>query len=327
MTHEDLWRDFPKTLPAFEARFPDEASCRAYLIEVRWGGRPRCDACSCERVWTNARGLWVCSSCDHQTSLTAGTPLHRTRKPLKQWFRAIWEMMTRRTGISGKDLQRLMGFGSYETAWTWLHKLRACLVRPQREPLRGSVQVDEGYLGGKAPGHERGRSTQGKAVILVAAEPGGRFRIEHSPDATQESLGSFLRRTTEPGSVLLTDGGTGYTTKAIAGRGHIAEKQTHDQRAASDAQQYCHWALSNLKRWWLGTHHGAISDKHLQAYLDEFTFRANRRTTDGVGRIAARALIGVMQRRPMPYKSLVKTIKPYRHYQPTATDGEQEARG
>ena len=109
MTHEDLWRDFPKTLPEFERRFPDEESCRAYLIEVRWGGRPRCDRCQCDRVWQSGRGLWECSACGHQTSITSGTPLHRTRKPLKLWFRAIWEMVTRKTGISGKDLQRLMG--------------------------------------------------------------------------------------------------------------------------------------------------------------------------------------------------------------------------
>ena len=322
MTQDDLWRDFPKTLPAFEARFPDEASCRAYLVEVRWGGRPRCTACGCERVWTNARGLWVCSQCAHQTSLTSGTPLHRTRKPLKQWFRAIWEMMTRRTGISGKDLQRLMGFGSYETAWTWLHKLRASLVRPGREPLRGSVQVDEGYLGGKAPGHERGRSTQGKSVILVAAEPGGRVRLEHSPDATQASLGSFLRRITEIGSIVLTDGGTGYTTAAVAGRGHLAEKQNAQERSVSDALQCCHWTLSNLKRWWLGTHHGAVSEKHLQAYLDEFAFRNNRRSTDGVGRIAARTIQGVMSRPPLPYRTLVQATKPCRNYVPLAKSGD-----
>lgn len=314
MTHEDLWRDFPKTLPEFERRFPDEESCRAYLIEVRWGGRPRCDRCQCDRVWQSGRGLWECSACGHQTSITSGTPLHRTRKPLKLWFRAIWEMVTRKTGISGKDLQRLMGFGSYETAWTWLHKLRASLVSPDREPLRGSVQVDEGYMGGKAEGPQRGRSTEGKAVIVVGAEPGGRMRLEHSPDATAVSLGSFIRRNVAAGEMLLTDFGPGYTKQAVAGRGHLAENQSTELQGKKDSLQHCHWALSNLKRWWLGTHHGAVSNKHLQAYLDEFVFRANRRSTEGVGRIAARGLQGVMKRGPMPYRSIVHDTRPTRHY-------------
>ena len=149
-TRDDLWRDFPKTATEFEERFATEADCRAYWIEARWGGEPACARCGSKRVWTIRDGTtFECAACDHQTSLTSGTVLEKTRKPLKMWFRAVFEISTRRTGISAKDLQRIMGFGSYETAWTCLHKLRASMVRKEREPLRPFVQVDEALVGGK----------------------------------------------------------------------------------------------------------------------------------------------------------------------------------
>ena len=135
-TPDDLWRDFPKTATEFERRFATEEDCRAYWIEARWGGKPACARCGSTYVWPVRDGTtFECRDCDHQTSLTAGTALEKTRKPLKMWFRAVFEISTRRTGISAMDLMRIMGFGSYKTAWTWLHKLRAALVRPEREPL------------------------------------------------------------------------------------------------------------------------------------------------------------------------------------------------
>ena len=139
---DDLWRDFPKTATEFEARFATEEDCRAYWIEARWGGEPACARCNSTRVWTIREGsTFECADCGHQTSLTSGTLLEKTHKPLKMWFRAIFEISTRRTGISAKDLQRIMGFGSYKTAWSWLHKLRAAMVRPDREPLRPCMGI------------------------------------------------------------------------------------------------------------------------------------------------------------------------------------------
>ena len=147
----DLWRDFPKTATEFEARFATEDNCRAYLIQARWGGEPACARCESKRVWTIREGTtFECADCGHQTSLTSGTVLEKTRKPLKMWFRAIFEISTRRTGISGKDLQRIMGFGSYETAWTWLHKLRSAMVRSDSEPMGPFVQADEALVGERA---------------------------------------------------------------------------------------------------------------------------------------------------------------------------------
>ena len=135
-TQDDLWRDFPKTATEFEARFATEEDCREYWIKARWGGNAACARCQSTRVWTERDGfLFECADCGHQTSLTSGTVLEKTRKPLKVWFRAVFEISTRRTGISAKDLQRIFCFGSYKTAWSWLHKLRAALVRPEREVL------------------------------------------------------------------------------------------------------------------------------------------------------------------------------------------------
>ena len=172
-TRDDLWRDFPKTATEFEERFATEDDCRAYWVEARWGGEPACARCGCKRVWTIRDGTtFECAECDHQTSLTSGTVLEKTRKPLKMWFRAVFEISTRRTGISAKDLQRIMGFGSYETAWTWLHKLRASMVRKEREPLRPFVQVDETLVGEKAdptrrPWSRSASCTQRRSVSAV----------------------------------------------------------------------------------------------------------------------------------------------------------------
>ena len=162
---DDLWREFPKTAQAFEARFKTEEDCRAYLMKARWGGKPACAKCKSTRVWPIRGGVrYECADCRHQTSLTSGTVFEKTRKPLKLWFRAIFEISSRRTGISAMDLMRIMGFGSYETAWTWLHKLRSAMVRSDSEPLGPFVEMDEALVGGKGGPH--------KQLVLTAAEIG-----------------------------------------------------------------------------------------------------------------------------------------------------------
>ena len=184
---DDLWRDFPKTATQFEERFATEEDCRTYWIEARWGGEPACARCGSKRVWTLRGGTtFECAECGHQTSLTSGTVLEKTRKPLKLWFRAVFEISARRTGISAKDLQRIMGFGSYETAWTWLHKLRAAMVRSDREPLGPFVQVDEALVGGKGGPN--------KELVLVAAEADGRVRLAHAANNDEATLKRFADR-------------------------------------------------------------------------------------------------------------------------------------
>ena len=284
---EKLWRDFPKTLPEFEEAFPDDDACREFLIRIRWGDRPRCGRCGEKQMWGLKNGLFECSRCGYQTSVTAGTQLHGTRKPLKLWFRAMWEMVARRNGISAKDLQRILGLGSYETAWVWMHKLRRCMIRADREPLDGKVDIDDGYVGGKS--HRRGRGTD-KAAVVVAAEHHGRIRMEHSPDLNGKCISSFAQRNLSTTTHVITDGFVIYGPGSLSPRTVEHQQQKALLRKGIDPMQRCHWPISLLKRWWIGTHHGAISNKHLQAYIDEHEFRYNRRMTHGPGRLVARLL-------------------------------------
>ena len=298
-TPDELWRDFPRTATDFEARFATEADCRAYWIKARWGGEPACAKCQSRRVWSTRNGrLFECAACGHQTSLTSGTVLEKTRKPLKVWFRAVFEISTRRTGISAKDLQRIMGFGSYETAWTWLHKLRAAMVRSDSEPLGPFVQIDEALVGGKGGPH--------KELVLVAAEAGGRVRLAHALNNDAATLKTFADGQIAAEAEIVTDGHAGYSQKSLGNRPHAAIVQTKTERRETDAVQTCHWTIALLKRWLLGTHAGAVRDKHLQAYLDEFAFRHNRRKTKGVGRIAARVIEHAVAQPPRPMKTIVK---------------------
>jgi transposase-like protein len=312
-SRDDLWRDFPKTATEFEARFATEADCRAYWIEARWGGTPACARCGSTRVWTIRDGTtFECADCDHQTSLTSGTPLEKTRKPLKMWFRAVFEISTRRTGISAKDLQRIMGFGSYKTAWTWLHKLRAAMVRSMSEPLGPFVQVDEALVGGKGGPH--------KELVLVAAEANGRVRLAHADNNDATTLKRFADAQIAADARVVTDGHAGYSGKSLGKRSHEAKVQTKAERRENDAIQSCHWTISLLKRWLLGTHAGAVGPKHLQAYLDEYAFRHNRRKTNGVGRIAARVIEQLVARQPLTMRSLIDDTPPCRWFrQPELT--------
>ena len=296
---DDLWRDFPKTATEFEARFATEEDCRAYWIKARWGGEPACAKCQSKRVWSERQGRrFECAGRGHQTSLTSGTVLEKTRKPLKVWFRAVFEISTRRTGISAKDLQRIMGFGSYETAWTWLHKLRAAMVRSGSEPLGPFVQIDEALVGGKGGPN--------KELVLVAAEAGGRVRLAHALNNDAVTLKRFADGQIATDSKIVTDGHAGYSKKSLGDRSHEAVVQTKAERRENDAVQGCHWTIALLKRWLLGTHAGGVRAKHLQAYLDEFAFRHNRRKTKGVGRIAARVFESLVDRPPRTMQAIVK---------------------
>ena len=309
---DDLWRNFPKTAIEFEERFATGEDCRAYWIEARWGGEPTCAACGSKRVWWERGGtLFECAECDHQTSLTAGTVLEKTRKPLKMWFRAIFEISSRKNGISAKDLQRILGLGSYETAWTWLHKIRSALVRPGREPLAGAVQVDEGFVGGENPG---------KALVLVGCEPGGRVRLAHAENNDAATCKRFADAEVAPDAKVTTDCHKGYGEKSLGSRPHEARVQTKAERAEADTLQATHRAISVLKRWLLGTYGSAVGHKHLQAYLDEFAFRWNRRAIKGVGRISARTIEGLVASVAMTMRQLVDATVPCRRFsQPAAS--------
>ena len=169
----------------FDKWFGKEEACREYLLRIRWPDGFRCPGCGGRKAWENQRNLLVCCGCGRQVSLTAGTVMQGSRKPLGMWFRAMWWICTQKTGGSAKGLQRLLGLGSYQTAWAWLHKLRRAMIRAGREPLVGPVEVDDAFIGGKEEGVV-GRETYKKAKIVVAVEV-------HSPSRRERGRSSGER--------------------------------------------------------------------------------------------------------------------------------------
>ena len=273
--------DFPKSLKEFQARFRDDEACRTYLAACRWPNGFRCGHCQHSEAFELAsRGLWQCKGCGRQTSVTAGTVLHRTRLPLTIWFWAAYLMSTHTPGLSAVQLHRQLGL-SYETAWALLHKLRRAMVNPEREPLKDKVEVDETYVGGHEAGLRGGRQLLDKALIVGAVEvrgkAAGRVRLQVVADASARSLTGFVKRAVAPGALILTDAWQSYASLRDLGYRHRPRTQGTPERAGK-LLPHIHRVFGNLKTWLGGTHHGVGHD-HLQVYLDEFAFRFNRRRT------------------------------------------------
>lgn len=298
--------DYPRTLAEFEALFPTEAACRDYLFRLRWPEGFRCPRCGHGKAWPLGRVVFECAGCGAQTSVIAGTIFQDTHTPLPLWFRAIWWVTSQKTGASALGLQRVLGLGSYQTAWAWLHKLRRAMVRPGRDRLVGRIEVDETYLGGERSG-KRGRGAAGKTLIVVAAQedgPGiGRIRLRRVPDASAARLQPFILDAVALGSVVHTDGWEGYT--GLDRHGYIHEV-TLRKAGAAELLPRVHRVVALLERWLLGTHQGAVSHAHLDYYLDEFTFRFNRRTSRYRGKLFFRLVQQAVAVEPTPYAQMVK---------------------
>ena len=297
--------DFPRTLREFQTRFANEAACRLYLAASRWPDGYRCPRCGHgEALELPTRLLWRCRACGRDTSVTAGTVLHRTRTPLTQWFWAAYLVTTHTPGLSALQLQRQLGIRRYETAWAMLQKLRRAMVRPDREKLRDKVEVDETYLGGPEAGLRGGRELREKALVVGAVEvrgtASGRVRLHVVPDASGPSLTGFVKAHVEPGTIVLTDGWQGYAPLSGMGYRHRPRTQGEPKRAETILPRI-HRVFGNLKTWLRGTHHG-VGNKHLQAYLDEFTFRFNRRRTPMAAFQSLLGLTGAHE--PTTYKML-----------------------
>ena len=301
--------DYPRDVAAFERRFAREEACREYLTQLRWPEGFRCPRCRHPKAWP-VRQIWLqCAACAHQTSVTAGKIFQDTRMPLSTWFRAMWWVTNQKTGVSALGLQRTLGLRSYKTAWTWLHKLRRAMVRPGRDRLTGWVEVDETYVGGVHPGR-RGRQTQTKALVAVAVQVEqrrlGRIRLQRVPNASGPSLLQFVQEAVEAGSVVHTDGWVGYDALRRHGYKHRITFLEGQSKTASQLMPHVHQVASLLKRWLLGTHHGAVTHEHLDYYLDEFTFRFNRRRSSSRGKLFFRLVQQAVAVDPAPYESLVK---------------------
>jgi transposase-like protein len=226
----------------------------------------------------------------------------------------MWFVTSQKHGANALGLQRVLGLGSYQTAWTWLHKLRRAMVRPEQDQLCGRIEVDETYFGGISEGHE-GRKRGNKTLIVIAAQedgPGiGRIRMQRVPDASARSLEGFILRTIATGSLVHTDGWAGYA--GLKAKGYVHEptpqKRLDVPGADEDLLPRVHRVASLLKRWVLGTHQGAVSHGHLDYYLDEFTFRFNRRTAASRGKLFYRLLQNAVQVAPAPYRTMVKSLR------------------
>lgn len=299
--------DYPRTQAEFDARFTTDAACRAYLTQLRWPEGFRCPVCGSPKAWAVRAVLWQCAACGRQTSVTAGTIFQDTRSPLTTWFRAMWCVTSTKTGTSALALQQVLGLGSYQTAWAWLHKLRRAMVRPGRDRLAGRVEVDETLVGGL--GGARGRSRARKALVVVAAEEVGRgigrIRMRRITDGAAKTLQEFIDDTIEPGSEVHTDGWDGY--ERVKQRYHHRVTYLRGHHAlASELLPRVHRVASLLKRWLLGTHQGAVSQAHLDYYLDEFTFRFNRRASRHRGKLFFRLVQQAVAVEPVPYRRLVQ---------------------
>jgi len=308
--------EYPRTLTEMEEQFRTEQSCRDYLFRLRWPNGFECPRCKGREAWTTNRDLFLCRRCRSQISLVAGTIFQDTRKPLALWFRAIWYVVSQKTGASALGVQRVLGLGSYRTAWTWLHKLRRAMVRPGRDRLSGRVEVDDAYVGGRAEGGF-GRTKGQKALIVVAAEEEGkrigRIRMRRVTEATAENLQGFVCAAVEPGSVVHTDGWQGYSGLDKKGYIHEVSPVSQQPKKESSLLPRVHRVISLLKRWLLGTHQGAVSGEHLDYYLDEFTFRFNRRTSRHRGKLFYRLLQQAMAVEPTTYSQMIRHIRGKHH--------------
>jgi len=300
--------EYPRTMAEFDRWFATEDLCRQYLLRLRWPFGFQCPRCNSRDAWLTKRGLMHCWECDFQVSVTAGTIFHRTRKPLRLWFQMMWWVTCQKNGASAVGLQRILGLGSYGTAWTWLHKLRRAMVRPGRERLSGEVEVDETFIGGVEEGGGK-RHVGKKALVAVAAEirgtATGRIRLQRVDDSSAESLVGFVKQAIDPGSIVVTDGFPSYLGLQAAGYVHRQRVIRGSGDKADSMLPRTHRVVSLLKRWLLGTHQGRVENKHLPYYLDEFTFRFNRRMSRSRGLLFYRLVQQAVFIQPVSYRHLV----------------------
>jgi transposase-like protein len=289
---------FPRSLPEFQRLFPDEAACAAYLERARWSDGFICLRCGTigEPYRYSARtGVLCCRACRRETRLTAGTVMERTHTPQSVWFWAAYLVASQTPGISAVQLQRQLGLSRYETAFQILHKLRAGMVRPDQDQIGGKpdehVEADETWIGGRTRGEGRGvhhKSLVAAAVEVRQRKPGtklnprrsgryaGRVRLAVVPDRSARALGGFVKTVVVPGARIITDDWSGYAGLTKHGFNHVAIAERGDPQVAEEFMPIVHLVFSNLKTWLRGIHHG-VSPQHLQTYLNEFTFRFNRR--------------------------------------------------
>ena len=303
--------DYPRVLSDFNAWFPDDEACLGYLARLRWPEGFVCPHCGGSRGWQLARRRKLrCAGCRREVSITAGTVFADSHLSLSSWFAAAWYVTSQKPGASALGLQRVLGLGSYRSAWALLHKLRRAMVRPGRDRLSGELEVDETTVGASEPG-KMGRGTfAGKAIVAIAVEAlprgaCGRVRLARIPDCSERVLTDFVADVVVPGAVVYTDRWQGYSGLAAAGFLHQPTSIAASGDPAHVAMPRVHRVSALIKRWLLGTHQGAVQPSHLDYYLDEFTFRFNRRSSRHRGLVFYRLLEQAMEIDHVPIRDLV----------------------
>jgi transposase-like protein len=300
---------YPKNQIEFEKIFSTEEKCLSYLISIKWEQGFECKNCGSKEYWVASRKRMKCKTCNHIITLTAGTIFDQSNKPISLWFRAIWWMIAQKNGVSATGLQSILGLGSYKTAWLWLHKLRYLMVLPERTKLNGTVEIDETLVGGQMKG-KRGRGSENKSVVMIAVEltefGTGRIRLQHIPDASGKNLYSFIENNVIKGSCIITDGWNGYSMLGKKGYKHDVNRQVI-ATTEEEMLPNVHRVAALLKRWLLGTHQNFVSSGRLQSYLDEYTFRYNRRKSKSRGLLFHRIIQQAMKHEPVKNKIILES--------------------
>lgn len=313
--------DYPVNWNQFLDWFATEEACLGYLERLRWPQGFVCPRCGvAAEPYRSSRARLMCRSCSTQSTVTAGTIFEKTRTSLRVWLAAAWYITNQKHGVSALGLQRVLGLGSYQTAWAMLHRLRRAMVRPERERLSGIVEVDETYLAISdreqpvARGRGKGRKSQTHQTLVAIAvelhEPKGfgRLRLERIQNDSTEQVIPFVLANIEPGSQVRTDGSAAY--RDLADLGYVHQRTVH---LGSDVPAHVsmvgvHRVAALVKRWVLGTHQGAVQPAHLDAYLDEFVFRFNRRASRSRGLLFYRLLEQAVVTDPLTYRGVVDNI-------------------
>lgn len=298
---------YPVDVIDFQDMFPTEQACYDYLYLIKWPNGFSCPRCQYTKNWKMEKHIVRCQQCKKDISITAGTIFQDRHTPLRRIFQSMWYVVCQKQGVSALGLQRILGVGSYETAWSWLHKLRTAMVRPGRDLLSGTVEVDETLVGGSQPG-KRGRGAEGRELILIAVEDKGkeglgRIRLKHISDASGISLTNAIKETVSPKSTIRTDGWKGYSPVKKHGYNHIIVNH-HEDEPGEDPTPLAHRIASLLKRWLLGTHQGGQQFSHIHYYLDEFVFRFNRRNSRSRGMLFYRLVQQALQLEPVTRDAL-----------------------
>lgn len=274
--------EFPTSLLEFMRRFPDERACFDYLLQTRWPDGFSCPGCRSAKSYPRSKRLVVeCSACRRLTSATAGTVMHGSRQPLCAWLLAAFLLIVDKRGVSATQLQRALGIRRHEVAYQMLHKLRAAMVAPERERLRGVVEIDETLVGGVKRGVGKGTWKGAQQIVIGAVEvragrTPGRLRLRRLAEGRELLALAFVRENVEPATAVRTDGGYLYEKLRSEGFAHEVISAAHGV-PREEVLPTLHLVFANLKAWLQGTFHGAVRKEHLQAYLNEFVFRFNRR--------------------------------------------------